>query len=90
MLTAVAERTRRSFGPERTCRIGGDAFVAFRADEPPTRTLSEADRIRRDPEEQGYHVSFSMAARYRAEGDLNMRDLVREADHSAKEPGIFA
>lgn len=82
MLKAVAAALRQSFGPEHTYRIGGDEFVAFRTDGEPVLTLSEVHRIARELEGQGYHVSFGMAAQFKAEGELNMRELIREAENN--------
>lgn len=82
MLKEVAARIQQSFGPEHTYRIGGDEFVAFRVDGQPDTTIFEVDRIRRNLDKKGYHVSFGIAAQYKAEGALNMRELVRDAENN--------
>ena len=82
MLQAVAERMRQSFGPEHTYRIGGDEFVAFRADDESEKVLSEVEQIKRYLEEEGYHVSFGIAAQNKDRGAIYMRELIREAENN--------
>jgi diguanylate cyclase (GGDEF) domain len=45
MLHEVAASMQRRFGPEHTYRVGGDEFVAFRADGQPEEVLSEVDQL---------------------------------------------
>lgn len=85
MLRTVAARMQQSFGPEHTYRIGGDEFVAFRADGQPEAALSEVDRIRRDLDGERYHVSFGVAVQSKENGALNIRQLIQEA-----EKGMFS
>lgn len=80
MLREVAEALQQCFGQEHTYRIGGDEFVAFRVDGQPERLSSEIDRLRRALAQKGYHVSFGMAVREKAQGELNMVELVKEAE----------
>lgn len=80
MLCEVASRMRQCFGAEHTYRIGGDEFVSFRADSQPEAVFSDMERIRRQLAGQGYHVSFGIAARDKVNGDLNMNELVKEAE----------
>ena len=82
MLKEVAARMQQCFGPEHTYRIGGDEFVAFRVDGQPEEALSEVDRIRQNLDKNGYHVSFGIAAQNKADGTLNMRELVRDAENN--------
>jgi len=81
MLREVAERMQQAFGPEHTYRIGGDEFVAFRADGQLETTLSEVDRMGQELSRHGYHVSFGVAAQEKEQGTINMRELVREAEN---------
>ena len=80
MLREVAGTMQRCFGPEHTYRIGGDEFVAFRADAQPEELSAEIDRMRRGLDSKGYHVSFGIAVREKAQDGLNMQELVNEAE----------
>ena len=82
MLREVAEALQRVFGPDHTYRVGGDEFVAFRADDQPERVSSEIDRLRRDLGKKGYHVSFGSAAQEKANGDIDMHVIVNEAERN--------
>lgn len=82
MLKEVAARLRQSFGPEHTYRIGGDEFVAFRLDQPPETTFFEVDRIKRSLERKGYHVSFGIAVQDKADGAMDVRELVKTAENN--------
>ena len=80
MLCEVAEAMQRYFGQEHTYRIGGDEFVAFRVDGQPESLPFEMDRLSQALSKKGYHVSFGIAVRKKAQGELNMRELVNEAE----------
>ena len=80
MLREVAKKMQQCFGQEHTYRIGGDEFVAFRADGQPEDVSSEIDRLSRALQKKGYHVSFGIAVREKAQGELNMYELVKEAE----------
>lgn len=85
MLREVAEAMQRCFGEEHTYRLGGDEFAAFRADTEPSALSAEVDRLQRELEDKGYHVSFGIAVRQKTQDGLDMRELVSEA-----ETGMFA
>ena len=59
--------------------------AAFRADAEPSELSAEVDRLQRELESKGYHVSFGIAVREKTQGALDMRELV-----SAAETGMFA
>lgn len=80
MLCAVAEAIRQRFGPEDTYRVGGDEFVAFRVDGRPEDLSSEVKQLKEDLGDEGYLVSFGVASCEKANGTMNMRDLVNEAE----------
>ena len=80
MLCEVAEAMSQYFGQEHTYRIGGDEFVAFRVDGQKETLPFEMDRMRQALSKKGYHVSFGIAAREKAQGKLNVRELVNEAE----------
>ena len=80
MLREVAEAIQRCFGKEHTYRVGGDEFVAFRVDEKLDDLLAEVHRLRQALDEKGYHVSFGTAVREKAQGEMNMYELVNEAE----------
>ena len=82
MLREVAGAIQRQFGSDDTYRIGGDEFVVFRADEQLKNLSLEVDQLRRLLSQKGYHVSFGIAAREKAQGEIDMRDLVNEAETS--------
>ena len=80
MLREVAEAMQRYFGQEHTYRVGGDEFVAFRADGQQEALSLEVCRLRQSLEQKGYHVSFGTAVREKSQGELNMHELVNEAE----------
>lgn len=80
MLREVAEALQRCFGCEHTYRVGGDEFVAFRVDGQLESLSAEIDQLRQTLDEKGYHVSFGVAMREKAQGELSMRELVNEAE----------
>lgn len=80
MLRDVAEAMQRCFGQEHIYRVGGDEFVAFRVDGQPEALAVEIERLRRTLAQKGYHVSFGMAVREKAQGELKMIELVKEAE----------
>ncbi len=81
MLREVAAAMQQCFGPEHTYRIGGDEFAAFEVDSGPEKVLSEIARISRKLDSEGYHVSFGIAVQDKAQGAMNMHDLVKEAEN---------
>ncbi|MBR5110664.1 MAG: GGDEF domain-containing protein [Clostridia bacterium] len=80
MLREVAEAMQQCFGREHTYRVGGDEFVAFRADGQPEEMPAEIDRLSQALNGKGYHVSFGTAVHKKAQGGLNMHALVSEAE----------
>ncbi|MBR2528999.1 MAG: GGDEF domain-containing protein [Blautia sp.] len=82
MLCEVADTMKQSFGPEHTYRIGGDEFVAFRVDGRPDNLPYEIDQMKRALDKKGYHVSFGFAVREKAQGSMNINELVNEAEGS--------
>ena len=80
MLREVAEAMQQCFGEEHTYRVGGDEFVAFRVDGQLDDLLAEVYRLRQALNEKGYHVSFGTAVREKAQGEMNMHELVNEAE----------
>ena len=81
MLREVAETMQQCLGPEHAYRIGGDEVVAFRVDGNPEELSSEIERMWQALNEKGYNVSFGIAVhKKQAQSDLDMRDLVREAE----------
>ena len=80
MLCEVAEAMQRYFGQEHTYRIGGDEFVAFRVDGQTKSLPLEMNWLSQALSGKGYHVSFGVATHEKAQGELNMRDLVNEAE----------
>lgn len=82
MLREIAATMQAYFGPEHTYRIGGDELVAFRMDTKPEDVAAEVERISRDLDAKGYHVSFGIAAREKRQGAFDMHALVREAENS--------
>lgn len=80
MLCEVATAMQQHFGQEHTYRIGGDEFVAFIVDGQPESLLLEIEQLRQALDEEGYHVSFGIAVRQKAQGELNMRDVVNDAE----------
>ncbi len=80
MLCEVAEKMKQFFGEDHTYRIGGDEFVAFRIDELRETLSSEIERLSQALSQKGYHVSFGIAECEKAQDELNMRELVSEAE----------
>lgn len=80
MLREVAEAMLHCFGQEHTYRIGGDEFVAFRVDGQPEDLPFEMDRLNEALSKKGYHVSFGIATREKAQRELNIHELVNEAE----------
>ena len=80
MLREVAETMLKCFGQEHTYRIGGDEFIAFRVDGQPENLPAEIDRMNLSLSKKGYHVSFGLAVRGKAQGELNMDEIVNEAE----------
>lgn len=82
MLREAAEALVQCFGPEHTYRVGGDEFVAFRVDGDPEALLVEIFRLRKALDEKGYHISFGTAVGEKAQGEMDMQELVNEAEAS--------
>lgn len=80
MLCEVAAAMRAHFGPEHTCRVGGDEFAAFRMDDQPETVAEELEQMRQELADKGYHVAFGMAAREKGQDPLDMQGLVKEAE----------
>ena len=80
MLRDAAAAMQQYFGPEHTYRIGGDEFVAFRVDGQPEEVSSAVDRMSRELDKRGWHVSFGMAAHEMAQGAPDMDELVKQAE----------
>lgn len=82
MLREVATALQTCFGPEHTYRVGGDEFIAFRADGRQDTLPAEIDQIRQALDRKGYHVSFGIASREKNQGKMDMQELVNEAESS--------
>ncbi len=80
MLREVAEALRKCFDPEHIYRVGGDEFIAFQADGQPDSLTAEIDRMKQDLDSKGYHVSFGIAVRGKAQGKMDMQEMVNEAE----------
>ena len=80
MLREVASVMRHCFGEEHTYRIGGDEFVAFRMDVQPEEVFLEVEQIAQELDRKRYHVAFGVAVQDRSQGDIDMRELVKEAE----------
>ena len=80
MLREVAETMQRHFGHEHTYRVGGDEFIAFRVDGEPEDLALEIGRMKQALDQKGYHVSFGSALREKDGEEMNMRELVGEAE----------
>ena len=80
MLREVAAAMQQCFGAEHTYRIGGDEFVAFRVDDQPEKVSAELDQMRRELDQKGYHVSFGVAVHDKAQGSVDMYELVKSAE----------
>ena len=82
MLREVAQIMQQHFGEDHTYRIGGDEFIAFRTDGQPENLASEISQLKQDLSSKGYHVSFGSAAREKIHDNLNMQELINEAEHN--------
>ena len=82
MLREVSSALQQCFGPEHTYRIGGDEFVAFRADTQPESLAGEIARLKQDLEKKGYHVSVGITVREKATDRMDMHEIVSEAESS--------
>lgn len=80
MLCEVAEAMQQCFGKEHTYRVGGDEFVAFRVDGRPEDLPEEIDRLSQALREKGYHVSFGITVHEKAQGEVNIHELVSKAE----------
>ena len=82
MLREVAAALQACFGTDHTYRVGGDEFIAFRADGRQDTLPAEIDQIRQALDRKGYHVSFGIASREKNQGKMDMQELVNEAESS--------
>ena len=80
MLREVAKEILQYFDEEHTYRIGGDEFVTFRVDGDPKDLPADIDRIKQSLQAKGYHVSFGTAVREKVHGELNLDELLSEAE----------
>lgn len=80
MLREVAAKMLQRFNPEHTYRIGGDEFLAFEPDGRMEKVVSDIDQISQELDMEGYHVSFGISVQDKAQGGLNMQELVTEAE----------
>ncbi len=80
MLQEIAAAIQQHFGLEHTYRIGGDEFVAFRIDGQPEKLFPEIDRLKQDLTRKNYHISVGIAIGEKAKGELNMYEIVSEAE----------
>ena len=81
MLRQVAVVMQQHFGQEHTFRVGGDEFVAFRPEGEEEAVTAELEEIRRILEAKGYHVSLGLSVQEKTQGELNMAELVKEAEN---------
>ncbi len=82
MLREVAVTMQRYFGSEHTYRIGGDEFVAFRMDGQPEKVYAAIERMGEDLSDKGYHVSFGISVREKAQDLFDMHEIVNEAENN--------
>lgn len=82
MLSEVAARIQQRFGSEHTYRIGGDEFAAFELDGQPEKVLSDIERITQNLDKEGYHISFGISVWDKTEGNMDVQELVEEAEHN--------
>ena len=82
MLREVAAQMQKCFGKEHTYRIGGDEFTAFRIDAKVEEVTAEVELLKQRLEQEGYHVSFGIALREKAQGSFNVYELVNEAERT--------
>ena len=78
MLQAVARSMADTFGRDQVYRIGGDEFLAFRAESTVEAVRERIAGMIRTINEMGYSVSVGGALQEKKE--LNMKELVREAE----------
>ena len=82
MLREVAAALQRCFGSEHTYRVGGDEFIAFRTDAQADVLTADVARLKKELENRGYHVSFGITVREKAQEKMNMHEIVNEAEQS--------
>ncbi len=80
MLQETARVMLQRFGAEDTYRVGGDEFVCFRVDGQLESISSEINQMSRELEQKGYYVSFGFAAHEAAQGEFDMREIIKEAE----------
>lgn len=77
MLRYIAGTLKREFGEEHTYRIGGDEFVVFVLNEAEEEIRRRLERVERDIEAKGYHVSCGMGW---SAGETPVQKLISEAE----------
>lgn len=80
MLREAAKAMQQHFGEEDTYRVGGDEFIAFRANSDPENLPSEIESLKEDLRKKGYNVSFGFAVGEKEDGHLDMFHLVSTAE----------
>ena len=80
MLIEITRTLQSSFGVEHTYRVGGDEFVSFQMDGQADLIASEIERIGEILKKKGYHVSFGTAVQNKADGAIDMEELVKDAE----------
>ena len=80
MLREAAKAMQQHFGEEDTYRVGGDEFIAFRANSDPGNLPSEIESLKEDLRKKGYNVSFGFAVGKKEDGHLDMFHLVSTAE----------
>jgi diguanylate cyclase (GGDEF)-like protein len=80
MLCRVASEMIGVFGEQDTYRIGGDEFVGVRVDRTAEEMAADIERMDRILKDEGFFVSFGMATREKANGSIDMDEVVNEAE----------
>lgn len=82
MLREIASSIQQRFGQEHTYRIGGDEFAAFEVDGDPEKVLPDVERITEELNKKGYGVSFGISVRNKSESDMDIQELIKEAERN--------
>lgn len=77
MLRDIAGTLKREFGEEHSYRIGGDEFVIFVVGKTEEEVVQRLERVERDIEAKGYHVSCGMGW---SAGETPVQKLISEAE----------
>ena len=80
MLCEVAAAIQQRFGSDHTYRVGGDEFVVFKPDGQLEAMSSELERMQQELDAKGYRISFGFAQQDKAQGPIDMYQLVKEAE----------